>query len=192
MTTELSDLVRPDVQSIASYIKKRYPYDILSLRLAQIDPVLVRQIINSGFRETGDILVNDYFTGKENAQFFMIDKKGVAVMIGDYLDILAVAEKYQHNGVGPALLGRVIEETHGRFYLRSRPDRPVNRTYERFADPIPFTSKDGIDYNGYLSGHTLPETEQRMRLMQEKPSNFNPRTACNPKHLLTPSFYFFF
>ena len=185
MMTELSDLVRPDVQSIAGYVKKRYPYDILSLRLGQIDTGLVRQIIDSGFRETGDILVNNYFTGKENAQFFMIDTKGVAVLIGDYLDILAVAEEYHHNGVGPALLGRVIEETHGRFYLRSRPDRLVNRTYERFAEPMLFTSKDGIDYNGYLSGYALSETAQRIKLMQEKPSNFNPRTARNPKHLLT-------
>ena len=170
MANEISDLVNPSVWAFSRYVNQAHPYEIKSLQLAQINTELVKQIIESGFEER---LVRNYFYGKDDAQFFLDrDNKGVAVLMRDYLDILAVANEHMRDGIGPALLNKVIEETNGRFYLRSQPHRSVNSTYQKFAKPVPFTSIDRIDYNGYLSGYTPSEISERLELMIQKPSNF--------------------
>ena len=170
MANEISDLVNPSAWAFSRYVGQAHPYEVQLLLLAQINKELVKRIIESGFDER---LVSNYFDGKDDAQFFLDrENKGVAVLMRDYLDILAVANEHRRNGIGPALLKRVIEETNGRFYLRSQPHRSVNSTYQKFAKSVPFKSADGIQYNGYLSGYTPSEISERLELMVQKPSNF--------------------
>ena len=176
MTTTISDLVSP-ARAFADYVRQRHAYDVQLMGLAQIDQTLVRQIIESGFNER---LARHYFDGKENAKFFMVGEKGVAVLLDDYLDILVAADGHQHNGIGPALLGRVIDETDGRSYWRSQPFRPANDSYRRITGPnapIPIVSVDGIAYNTYFVGYNESEIPPRLGHMTRKISNFEPKKS---------------
>jgi GNAT superfamily N-acetyltransferase len=169
MPAEVSDLVWPAAIDFARRAMSGPQYDIRALRGSQIDRELVRRIIEDGFEES---LVPGFFEGKDDTRFLLIEDKGVAVLAKDYLDVIAVAQKHQRNGVGPALMGRVIDETGGRFYCRTQPHREANRMYEGFSVPIPFTSADGIKYNAYISGYEPGQVVRMLDFMVNKPSNF--------------------
>ena len=110
MTTEISDLTGsavPVVQpaglrgDLTAIVKNGHSLHVVPF--GEINQDAVRQIIESSF--IGDKLVQDYFAGKAQAGFLVEEAgQGVAVLLRDYLDILAVAEPYQGNGVGKALM----------------------------------------------------------------------------------------
>ncbi len=159
----------PHEADLGALVNNGYTIEIAPFEA--LDQDLIRQIIESGF---GEKLVPHYFDGKADARFLVErDKRGVAVLLGDYLDILAVAKDHQSNGIGKSLIEASLELSGNMLYWRSRPERvDINKYYERLAHPVPFVSVDRINYNGYFVGYPQEEISQKLLRMVLKPSNF--------------------
>lgn len=177
MIGEISDLVQGPVPAMPQTmppLETRIVKNGCTLSLVafeELDKDLIRQIIESGF---GEKLVPDYFVDKKKAKFLVEEEgKGVAILLGNYLDILAVAKPHQSNGIGKALMEASLELSDNKLYWRSRPERvEINQYYGRLSKPRPFVSGDRINYNGYFVGYNQEEIPPRLLRMGYKKSNF--------------------
>ena len=164
----------PPLNEVATYegVFKHDGHIVHEQSLHYINRETVRRVINTGLQET---LLQHFYDDKGNAKFFVADDyDGVGVLEGIYLDIVSVVPKRQDNGTGRALMHSFLQTTDGRLAFRSQPKRTVaNDWYSKFARLISQeTNVDGVLYNMYGVGLTLPEQEAWLSIMRNKPKNF--------------------
>ena len=92
------------------------------------------------------------------------------------MDILGVEPSKRTNGIGSAIMNAMMEDTQGRFVLRSQPiakREKANEWYSKLAKLIGgVINVDGINYNVYAKGMPESENPHWLSVAREKPKNF--------------------
>ena len=183
MTPSITEVVGSPLVVPTISIPVVAPYEIATVRdghivyRQSIDHINKEKIMGVINRSLDDTLVAHYFDDKQNARFYIAeDHLGAGVLQGVYIDILGVDPSKWGNGIASALMHAMMEDTDGRFVLRSQPipkRERANGWYTELAERIgQVVNVDGINYNVYARG--IPESEKPhwLRVAREKPKNF--------------------
>ena len=156
-------------------------YEIESGQLTPIDIDIIKPIIQNAFGQQLTFAYIKELLETKPVVYLEKDCRGVAVVVpkpGEglcaYMDILAVREDYQRNGLGSELIDRILKDQKpSKLAWRSKMEREINLWYSRITDGQKiFEAKNKCQYYGYHIGLSPEEFGAMVKFMQQRPSHF--------------------
>ena len=154
----------------------RTGYEIEKKPIAEVAESAIRKIAADAFTEN---LRDDYYNQRcQDGAYVLIEAngKGLAVIIGDHMDILAVKNGYQRTGLGTDLVDAALKSQNSNspsLYWRTGVERPAVEVYNSLkTGRQPFTHANGKEMIAFWIGLSLPSAHEKVQQMQHAPLNF--------------------